>query len=167
MCDPFTIVYNGIWSLLEASDEFTSMVKPGNRIKFTGDDRRDPLKREVSQADLPEVRLICTASTPHLMRTSNASTFKKTYEIQISSGSRMYDASCFPLEWIIFKALADWQATLLALTWCGKKFVISAVPGSIRNGIAESDLNRGITGWASIWAVDVEMVFATADLKGA
>ena len=54
--DYITAVYDQIWSLLEGHAPFTALVKPGNRIKLSGN-ALNPSKVSVSEADFPEALL--------------------------------------------------------------------------------------------------------------
>jgi len=162
--DPITQVYYALWSLLEAHEPLAQLVKVGNRIKFSGA-TRDPVKAEVSDADLPELRIVPVSSTPHLQRTSNASSILKRLRIEVSTGDQRVDAGLFAMEWEIYRALSTWAATLTALTWNSKKYVRLARPVTVQDGTAQADLERGIRGWAAVWECEVEMWFDTADMQ--
>jgi hypothetical protein len=157
--DPFTEVLNALWSLLEASVEFTTLVPPGNRIKFTGANT-NPVPEEVSLSMVPEVRLICTSSEPHPYRTTNSHSSMQRFEVQVSSGDQRLDAMHNPLKWIVFKALKDVEKQLLAMVrWKGEAVLKLAKPVTISEGVSRQDLNRGIIGWSSVWGVECELWF--------
>lgn len=158
--DPITQVHNAIWELLLAHPPFADAVKEGNRILFTGTSR-GPIKDEVSTADLPEVRLVPAGAATQLQRTSNGSSLVKRFAIQVRTGEQRVDAGLYPLEWEIYRALADWTTVLLALKWSDYCFVKLCRP----IGFAESLESNGITGWVSVWSCEVEMWFSTASLK--
>ena len=162
--DPYTEVLRALWNVLEASAEFVTVVPPGNRIKFMGANR-DPIKDTISDADVPEVRIIEVSSQPHPHRTSNAHTDLVTYEIQCSSGDQRLDAVHNALKWIVYKAMADIEQRLLKLVnWKGQQICRLARPVTTRAGQTSGDLERGIIGWSALWAVEVELWFATTDL---
>jgi len=164
MKDPLSLVYEGLWNILEQSVDFTTMVKPGNRIKFSGNNRA-PLKEEAMAADYPEVRITTLSSEPHLCRTSNGSSLKKTFAIQVLSGDQRVDAVDFPLEWIIYSALNRRYDTLADLTWKGKQFVKVLRALNITDNFAMGDATHpAIRGWVSVWACEIEMWFQTTDL---
>ena len=161
--DPFTEVYNLAWSLLEASDTFCAMVREGNRIKFSGAHAQQ-IKEQVSTADLPEVRIVSMGASSHLWRTSNSSTITRRLSVQLASGDQRYAEALYPLEWAIYRALADWPNQVRELTWNGKPFVVNVRCTDAQHGQSDADLIRGIKGWVSIWSVDLDLVFATEEL---
>jgi len=161
--NPFVQVYNALWDLLEAHAGLTDLVPVGNRIKMV-DDNRDPIKDQISSADVPELRLVPIGGTPHIFRTSSSSSCIKRYEIQISSGHQTVEM-LYNVEWEILRAMMSWIPTLMDLTWEGKKFVKLVRPGEMPEGVTSQDLNRGIVGWSTLWACEVTMWFHSDDLK--
>lgn len=115
--DPFTLVYDALWELLETHEEFHDKVRLGNRIKFSSYGPDDPIKHEVATADMPEVRLICVGGTPHLQRASGVSFVKKRFEVQVLVNDLRYTEELFPLDWEIYRAMSKWEAVLDALQW--------------------------------------------------
>ena len=55
--DPFTLVYCGLWDMLENSQAFVGLVAPPNRIKWLGQNNVDPRKDQVTDSDRPQVRV--------------------------------------------------------------------------------------------------------------
>lgn len=162
--DPFSMIYEALWQILEDSPDFSVRVKPGNRVKFIGKLDRLPEKDEILTADLPEVRVIPAGGTPHLQRTSNSSSCLKRFVIQVATGDRRVDASLFPVEWAVYKALTDWTNILTALEWQGNTFVNLARPMEITEDIGLINLERGISGWVTVFACEIHMWFKTSDL---
>lgn len=165
--DPLTQIYDALWDMLETHKGFDRLVRVGNRAKFSLAGPRDPVKDEISEADLPEVRIVRTGGEAHLQRTSNGSSILQRYEVQIGTKSLRYDTELFPLEWEIYKAFSKWQDKLKGLEWAGKPYVKLARPLSFTTGVDEGQLDRGIEGWATVWSIEVELWFATADLQQA
>lgn len=159
--DPFTQVHDALWELLEDNVGFTELVKEGNRIKFSGDER-DPIKTQVQDADLPEVRIVVAGGTPALLNTTSSSKCTKRFQIQVSTGDQRVTAILFPLQWEIFRALSNWPAKLLALTWEGEQFVKRAALFDIAEGVTDADLLRNIKGWATLWLFETELWFKTS-----
>ena len=150
--EPLTQVYEALWSLLNASSEFSRLVKLQNRIAFTA-------------ADLPEVRLIPTELTLHQGRTSSSTSVELTFELQVATGDQRLDVELFPLAWAIIKATSNWQATMAALTWQSVAFVVQTLLSEAQIGVSQADLNRGIKGWSSIWKWTALTWFTTTDLQ--
>lgn len=161
--DPFTIAYEGLWALLETWEPFTELVKSGNRIKYVGSSR-NPEKPEVSDGDMPEVRIIPVSTLTHVKRTSNLTSCLQKFEIGISTGDQRLHVRHFPVKWAILRALTNWQASLTILTWNGKTFIKIARPTEVSEGVSEFDANRNIRGWSSVWSCELEMFFTTTDM---
>lgn len=158
----------GLWSLLESSRDFAAAVPESNRIKFIGTNR-DPLKQEVATADLPEVRIApdIGGGMEAIISTSSAQT-TFALSIQVATGDQRVDADgegLHWLKWLIFRALADWPAVLMSLTWRGIPFVKNVKIAAVQDGTTDADLKRGIKGWTSVWSVRVDAYFQTAALR--
>ena len=161
--DPIGQMIEALWTLLEAHAPLTSMVKTGNRIKYTGENR-DPEKRQIADADLPELRIVPVGSTPHPLRTSSSSTIVKRFRVEVSTGDQRIDAGLTALEWEVYRALVNWFNTLAALTWKDHPYVKQMKTNDVKDGKSQRDLERGIHGWAAVWECEVEMWFQTSDL---
>lgn len=161
--NPLVQVYDSIVDLLRSRERLRGMVRVGNVLRLTGDDR-SPFKEETLSADYPELRVITTDATPHLQRTSNSTTIVKRYEVQVSTGDQRVEL-LLAIEWEIHRALSSWSTGLGELTWMDKQFVKLARPTQVQDGVSNVDLNRGVTGWSSIWTYEVEMWFTTTDMQ--
>lgn len=164
MTDPFTLIYNALWGMLESWPSFARMVRVGNRIKFTGK-LREIVKHEVATRDLPEIRLITIDALPHLQRTSNSTSVLMTLQWQVSTGDQRLDAILFPLKWEMMRAMSRWETALNALVWNDKPFAKLYRSQLAADGQLQADLVRGIKGWSIIWSCTVELWFTTTDLQ--
>jgi len=162
--DPFSLVYDRLWELLESHKGFTDLVKLRNRTKFSGNDR-SPLKDEVLAADLPEVRLIVSKLFPHIQRTSSSGSVNMTFEVQISTGDQRLTEVIFPVVFEIIRAMHGWPMVLQSLEWRGIPFVVKFVLGEIPIGTSDRDKNRGIIGWSTVWTCDLEIWLPTTLLQ--
>lgn len=163
MHDPFTLVYDALWDLAEASVAVTSLVRVGNRVKLDSVAPTAGLKKEVSQADLPEIVLALTSSTGNIRGTSSSSSVIRQYQWALSTGD-MDPRTLLALEFALYAALADWPTVLSTLTWQGLGFVKRANIVSAEHGESDPERNRGVRGWSGLWTLDVEMHFRTGDL---
>jgi hypothetical protein len=164
--NPFTMVYDALWTLLLRHEGFASLVKPGNRITFGDDATGNPIKRNISSADLPEVVLAVSGLTEgNLHASSSTSKIKRRYGFLISTGSFKINQVLQQAQWQIFCAMAGWKQTLGELQWEGKPFVKNMNLSDGSEGLSDNLRNRGITGYSCAWGCDIEMHFATADLK--
>lgn len=155
--DPYSMVVDGLWELLEQDSEFGTLVKPGNRVKFTGKNR-EPLKEEVGTSDLPEVRIVPTGSTPRQHGSSCSYVDTVTFEVQVASGDQRLDAYHLPLKFIVMRLMYRVQEFLKErVIWNNEQVVQVARPVSVREGYSEADLNRGIVGWSAVWGVEVQL----------
>jgi len=161
--DPFTQVYDALWALLEADENWTALVKPANRIKFSGPNP-SPRKDEALSSDFPEVRIAATWLSPQLNADSSNSRVTARFEIQASSGDQRFDAVLFPVLWETLRALHGYRAALMALAWDGRPFVLRAQSRDISISIGQPDLKRGYRYWSGVWACEVEMWFPMASM---
>lgn len=166
--DPFQLVFDALWALVDGSVPLTALVKPGNKIRFNVTDDRDPIKTRVGDADLPELILTTEGSTElNIHSTSNTSHIYRQYAWLLSTGDQRLNYRLFPVQWALFCAMTNWGNVLSVLEWpatTGKKFVKSVNYISATEGQSDADRNRGIEGWSSLWRCEVKMYFATADL---
>lgn len=163
--DPLTQTYNAIWSLFAASDDFTSLVKDGNRISYTGR-ARNPEKTNVSTADFPEVRLVPMGGEYGSARDTAGRVWVERYQITINTGDRLVDALLYPVRWAVVRALADWETILQALTWLDATFVQKAELQTMNVGTSEIDIKRNVEGWAAVADLEIDMWFTHDNLKG-
>lgn len=166
--NPFTLVFDALWSILENSPQFTSDVKPGNRIHLNLTNLPNALKQQISDSDLPEVILTTAgASSIGLFTTSSTSRIVKQYQFLISTGDQRVQNYLNQVQWDIFCCFTGWQSLLGGLIWpvgSGRNFVKRADLVDNQEGLQDSDRNRGNVGWSSIWTGEVEMHFSTSDL---
>lgn len=162
--NPFVDVYNALWNLAEDSTPLTTLVKPSNRIKYNQSVPYDPTKDEVSEADLPELLLVSTGSSGNLRQSSSTSSIIRQYEWLIATGDTSLVNKLLRVEWALFCAMSDWPTVLNALTFQGSTFCKRTQLVSVNSGLTDPERNRGINGWSSIWALEVEMHFKTTDL---
>jgi hypothetical protein len=162
--NPFNMTLTALWDMLLAHPQFLRDVKEQNRIRFDVAGNRDPLKGSVQTGDLPEVCIATSAVTANVMETSSTSMCRRTYTIMISSGDYRYTEILGAVEWQIWVALCGWKRSFGALKWNGQSFIKKANVTTANQGLSNPEQNRNIRGWSSVWSVEVEMHFNTADL---
>ena len=165
MSNPFTLVYDALWSMVEAHPQFLHDVKVGNRIKFNSDVSRDPMKDAIALGDLPEVVLISENGQANMYNTSSTSMITRSYAWLVSTGDFRLTKILSEVEWQIFCAMHGWPEKLASLQWAGKNFVKKASIVSTSSGYSDPERNRGIIGWSAVWRCDVDMYFNFTDLK--
>lgn len=165
--NPFTMVWWGLWEMVERNPNITNMVSLLNRIKMDND-LAD--KRNISDADLPELTLLSSGGDCNIMDSSATSKIVRNYTWAIATGeyniSPYYNVLC----WELFRAMVDWDQVLCPLIWPLESdpewhFVVRTNVISIEEGTEMIKTNKGIGGWAGLWQIDVQMHFRTEDLR--
>ena len=159
--NPFTIVYESIWEILESNSAFTDLVPARNRIDFTGTSR-DPEKRQATTSDYPEVRIDEWNAAPWAFRDSTCSTFTKGYEISVKTGEKRLQ-DMHNVEWEIWRSFNSWIPTLDSKTWetSGTRFTINCRPLGTEQSLQDRELDRGTRGWSVVWRCEIFMTFVT------
>lgn len=157
MSDPLTLVYETLWDLLESGERVRELVKPGNRIKLSGKDR-SPFKESVSTDDFPELTLIPSGGNASIRTTTTGCNIVQRFKVNIASGDQRATI-LLPLKFAVYTAMADWPNALKGLLWKTNKFVVNAKLLDFDDGIALSDLNRGIAALSTVMHLEVTMWF--------
>lgn len=166
LANPFTDVYNALWTLLLRNPLVDQMVKVGNRVNFSSLTNRDVIKQTVADSDLPELTLIPEGTSDvNLGCTSSTSKIKRRYSFICVTGDYRLAYRLLPLEWFIFASMTGWRETLTALQWHGTPYVKTANLVSLVDGETDSRRVKGLKGWTAIWSCEVEMHFTTAHLR--
>ncbi len=161
------MVHDALWAMAEASPRLEALVKVGNRVKFNQTRPGDPRKAEISNADTPELVLVPTSTTIQMHSTSSTSAAIRQFEWWLSTGSMSVTSRLLPFEFALFTAMLRWKEEIASLRWptgapygFAKRMDVVSVVG----GFADTEKNRGIAGWSSIWACEIEMHFPTDTL---
>lgn len=164
MDNPFTQIYNALWTGAERNKAITDYIRAGNRIKYDvaiGD------KEQINENDLPELALISTGMTSNIMETSSTTLVVKNYTWFISTGE--YDINEFlnPISWELLRCMVDWDKFLCSLTWPDENwhFIIRLNVADTEEGTMMSNLSRNIKGWAAAMTLDVMCCFRTDDMR--
>ncbi len=164
MSDPYTLVHDGLWAVLEANAAFIAAVPEPNRIKFSGTNR-SPIKDKITTADTPDVRISMRMLTVRETGTSNGEFDRVQFNIELATGDQRLTARAFPIVWAIRQALFAGDALLHAIEFNSKTDWIScSQPGNIEFAIANDADNRGIIGWAAVASVELQLFFSKTDL---
>ena len=164
--NPFQIVYDSLWEMMEEDPRFS--VKEGNKIRFN-DNNREPYKTAHSTDDYPEVMLLPESGIGNISSTSSTSFLSKKYTWVVSTGDFRYD-QISDLEWALSAGLLAWMYRLKPLLWEGSEFVkyVNVVQTDL--DIIDRTLNRAraqnITGLISIFTVEVSMHFSNELIRG-
>lgn len=162
--DPFSVVYEGLWKLVDDFKPFASTVRRGNRIKLDGASR-NPTKQNVNTADLPEVTLQPTGGETNIHSNSSQTTITQRYMFMISTGDLRVDSLHFPLRWHVTRAVVLWKKKIGGITWRKQPFLEELNIPDTTEGESDPDRNRGIKGWSSLITIEVRMRFANVLLE--
>lgn len=163
--NPFTLVYTGLWSLVESNSDLTDLVAVGNRIRYDTVANRNPEKRSAMTADYPELVLVSDGLTGNMHATSSSGFVIRNYSFYITTGDLRMTEVLLQVEWELWRALNNWKSVLPALEWNGIRFVKRCNINTITNGtIRAEDRTEGPLGWVAIWSLEVEMHFPTASI---
>lgn len=180
--DPFTLVYEAFWTLLEAESSFTALVPATHRIKYA-DAAKEPSKHPAQFAqhrpNYCQVRVV-TLGGPACSRRCSAGAFNltDTWQVEALSGDHRL---CYlhegvynginPVRWAVLRAMTPWESTLQALTWNGVAgFVKACSPFSFESKMASPRLEEQVKpypqeGWNALWRGYVDMWFTDSDLE--
>ena len=164
--NPFNLVYTAMWDMIASNENLTNLVREGNRIRFDVTQNSNPLKKNVADGDLIEVILAPVGFGDIMMqRTSNSTSIVKRFAWLISTGDMRVHKRLHVVEWAIIVGMLGWKERLAALQWKDKNFVKRAdiIEGS--EGESDPDRNRGIKGWSAVMTTEIEMHFATGDIR--
>jgi hypothetical protein len=162
--NPFTLVFDALWTLAERHPRIRSLVRERNRIKFNDPSDRNPLKKTVAVADTPELMLTSDGLSGNLLNTSSTCMVTRDYTWWVTTGDYRINSFLHQVEWPLFVAMCDYKHTLNALEWRGLRFVKRAN----LTGVTEAQIDQlrdfSLAGWGASWRVEVEMHFKTSDL---
>lgn len=165
MSEPFTLVFDALWTAAESCQSLASLFKLGNRTRLDGDDR-NPIKQNVQDSDLPELILSSEGLSAANLHASSCSTdVTHRYAWLVSTGDQRVNTRLNPAGFALLCALCTLREHLMGLEWLGRKFVQSFQLVEVGEGMSDPERNRGIKGWSAVWRVDVRMIFRTADLE--
>lgn len=158
--DPFSLVYNKLWDMVERNQRLQAHLVKGNLIKF---DEENALKDEIAHADVPELALFMEGGSPG-KTTSSSFGIVKNYTWVIATGEykhALYNLLSFEL----FRCISDYPCVVCPLAWCGCNFIQHIRLAGVEEGTSMEEINRGIEGWAGLWKIEVEMEFPLSLLK--
>ena len=164
--DPFTLVFAGLWDMLENSQAFVDLVAPPNRIKWLGK-RDDPQKEQATDSNRPQVRVDFGNPFAEIDRTSGTEMLVCTWNIVAATSRQQIDrlgrnglgGSIAPVLWAIFTSLIGYGQAIKGLTYNGLPVVHKVKPGVPSVSIKDAALQEGMIGWTALWPYHVWMNF--------
>jgi len=162
--NPFTLVYDRLWTLLEAETTLATMIKPGNRLKFNSETNRNPLKESIASADMPEMLILAPGCDVNLFNSSTSSLFDMDYSIVVNTGDFRLTAIALQISWLVYCQAVKWRSELTSLQWCGDSFVKNVQFNNVSVGESIAERNRGINGFTEVLKVQVQMYLKTSNI---
>lgn len=162
--DPLSIVYDGVWELVDNFAPFKDQFRPGNIIRLNDPNNPDPLKNNIQTADLPEVILVFSGGSGNTHSTSSQSQMGQQFDFLISTGQKRVGLTS-ALKWHAFQCVYHWRESLAGLTYRGETFVTSLDWLGVLEGMSDPQNNRGILGWSSVVSIKCEMTFSRNQMK--
>jgi hypothetical protein len=159
--DPFSMVYNGLWTLVERNQMLKEHIPPMNRIKYGNETLP---KEENTESDTPELTLLLTGGAHDLMSTCSTASFKKSYAWALATGD-LENERFHWMEFELIRCLADWETTLCPLMWKNCPFVQNLIFTGAEIGTMMREFNKNVEGWACLLSLDVQMSFSLVNLR--
>ena len=161
MNDPFSLTYDLLWRLVERNNKLREYLSIGNRIKY---DEHSSVKREVADSDLPELALL-SGGASETERNSSHRYITKNYTWVIATGDNRINVVYNRIAFELYRSMVDFECEACKLEWCDCRFIENINITSVDEGTSFNDLERGISGWAALWNIEVRMVFSFQSLK--
>ncbi len=165
--DPFSLLYRGVWSVLENHEGLIGLVAIPNRIKFTGN-RPLPDKEDFTNTDLPELSV--EPSTGESIVQTSVSNLLLRFDIVIKTDSHRLDnvganglgSAVYPVAWEVYRAMIGTaQTALKAIVWQGQEpFSLMRFVGM---GFSRGDENKAkvVVGWQARMRYEIRVAFST------
>ncbi len=156
--DPFTLVFCGLWDMLENSQALVNLVAPANRVKWLGQ-YVDPRKDLVTDSDLPAVRIDFGDPFCEPDQLSGTDLLRCRWNIVAATDKQQIDrlgrnglgASIAPVLWAIYTSLIGYSQAIKGLTYNGVSFVYRVKPGAPSVSITNPREQSGLIGWTAVW----------------
>jgi len=162
--DPLLQCGQGIWDCLVADTEFARLVPAMNRIDYTGDDRTVD-KPGLLTADFPQVRVVLTGLESQIYRTSNSSSAKAHFVIEVKVGDKRLE-NMTQLLWAIYCAMSRWETYLRdEVEWQGENVVKKLFPMKADINYMPKAERPEPAGWVTAWAGALELFILTTTVQ--
>lgn len=159
--NPISLVYDELAVITYANTILQKYINVNNFIVLQ--EKGFP-KRDISEADLPELVLLISSFEGGNIVSSSRSEFNVTYTWMATTGD--FDLGLVAeLCWGLLTCSHQWCIELTKLQWCGDSFVKNIVlPGGV-TALTDTEQNRGILGWSFSWPIQVVMQLPTNVLR--
>lgn len=166
--NPLSLVYDGLWTCLEASPAFLALFPHGtvHQVRYTT--RKiydpDPDLESFLPADLPVCRITFRHDNPSLHANSDQTVLSPAYDLEICTGQQMQQ-SVMDTMFSVILGCSKWQTYLQAAVTGGGTFKITSIQlEDIEATDGNAARNRGTNQWIGMCRVRVSLTYATSTL---
>jgi hypothetical protein len=171
MGNPFRDVYDAIWTLLEAEQDFIDVFPTElQRVKYNAAYPWDSATGQTADSPTPPAKYAkCRVAWKGILDrpedSSNGSTCVGTFTIDIATSSEL-QGIIMDATWAVMKAMSNWRSIQAAVTWNGSYVAIGVSSRAVKidESEARSALAKGH--WLSLWQMEVTFGFQTSALQG-
>lgn len=162
--DPFSLVYNGLWRLVERNQDLHKHIPVGNRVNFS---EELAYKEQVVQADLPELALLLAGGTAGSKDSDTGRSITKRFVWALTTGQYQVNPAYHRIAFELYRSMIDYECVMCPLSWCNCTFFQTLRLLDIEEGTLTDFLERNIEihGWSGLWGVEVDMLFPFTSLK--
>ena len=158
--DPFTILLEKLWEVLEANPVLAELSRTKNRIKYL--ENMLP-KEQIAHGDLPEIVLMPDSDSQDEMGDSATGYLSHSMRFFISTGNqnpRLLNA----LRWELYRVIQTFMAVCGNCHFRGQPFIVRVKMMGGDVGISNPDNNRRIAGWSASWGLTIDMQFSNSEI---
>jgi hypothetical protein len=158
--DPFSFLWDELWTALENNSDFVDLVPNVNRIKLNT--KFNPFKNALVENSTPQVCILPAGKQTFEESDCSGSTIVQNVHIVIVSGLRN-TTKIFPAEWYvlqaIYAAMHDSDTTMYEDTWNSESIIkdITVMPSE---ETLIGDQESGYIGWQITIPLQVKMYFS-------
>lgn len=162
LLDPFSQLYNALWTMVERNRELKKLIPEGNRIRYQ---HESELKEQPNFADRPELQLLSGGGSFGGRDNNTSRSVTKEFVWGITTADFRVNQLFNKVSWELFRSMSDWECVLCNLSWCNCRFVQNFRLISAEDSLLMTQLDKGLDGWSSLWQVEVDCGFLIRDLK--
>lgn len=161
---PFELVYRNVYNEVIAHPVIAPLMKTGNYREFIFTNKQ-PVKPVIQTADLPELIFSFDgARSISLYASSSSSSLIAEYSFLLSTDGYCLSTSTFPITWGLIESLAKVHSSILSLEWNSQPFVKRIDILNMVSGLSDTNAQRNMKGWTSLFKFEVLMHVKTSDL---
>ena len=153
--DPFSIVLDRLWEIVEDHDDLPGLVSTGNRIKRAGASRAG--RHPTQDADLPRLDIRPSGGAVNLHATSSAVSVEQTYTVLVQTGTDDETDELLPIQWHLLRLFHQADAMFHEQDYV-KRLTIELLEA----GMADEALATGAParrGWQAVMDIVVLFTF--------